>query len=193
MRILLILGHPEPDSLCGALADAYARGAAGTEIRRLDLGSLAFDPVLHRGYKEIQALEPDLMAAQEAIAWAEHLVFIYPTWWGGLPALLKGFIDRTFLPGFAFKYAEKKGPFWSRLLKGRTAHILTTMDAPPWYYRWIALAPGLRELRHSILGFCGVKTTGTLLMGPVKTSDQATREGWLAKAEAMGRRQGKRP
>lgn len=192
MRILLILGHPDADSFCGALAEAYTRGASGAEVRRLDLGSLAFDPVLHRGYREIQALEPNLVAAQDAITWAEHLVFIYPTWWGGLPALLKGFIDRTFLPGFAFKY-HANDPFWDRLLKGRTAQILTTMDAPTWYYRWIARAPGLRELRHSILAFCGVKTTGTLLMGPVKTSDEATRNRWLAKAEAMGRTQGARP
>ncbi len=186
MRILLILGHPDAGRFCGALAEAYARGANAHEVRRLYLGTLAFDPVLWKGFTEGQPLEPDLQTAQEAIRWAEHLVFVYPTWWGGLPALLKGFVDRVFLPGFAFAY-HPGGLGWDRLLKGRTAHLITTMDAPVWYYRWVARAPGLRELRDSILAFCGVKTTKTLLLGSVKRSDGERRTRWLAQAEGLGR------
>jgi|SRR3989304_5289898 len=92
------------NSFCGVLAEAYIEGAkaAGADIKQLYLGELKFDPILWHGYKEIQELEEDLKMAQEFILWAEHLVFVYPTWWGTIPALLKGFIDRTFLPGFAF-------------------------------------------------------------------------------------------
>lgn len=84
-KILLILGHPARQSLCGQLADRYQDGALaqGHEVRRLDLGQLDFDPVLHEGYREVQALEPDLQRAQADLLWADHLVWVYPNWWGG--------------------------------------------------------------------------------------------------------------
>jgi NAD(P)H dehydrogenase (quinone) len=105
-KVLIIMGHPNKDSFGNSLADVYERGAinANAEIRRINLADLSFDPILHQGYKEIQTFEPDLQKAQQDILWAEHLVFVYPIWWGNLPALVKGFVDRVFLPGFAFKY-----------------------------------------------------------------------------------------
>lgn len=97
-RVLVILGHSSEASLCGAIADAYLKGAKAAErdVRFLSLGKLNFDPILRDGYNTIQALEPDLIAAQESITWAEHLVFVYPIWWGSIPAILKGFFDLEF-------------------------------------------------------------------------------------------------
>lgn len=185
----MILGHPQPDSLCGALADAYAAGArdAGNEVRLLRLGDLHFDPVLHHGYRQIQDLEPDLVAAREAIVWAEHLVFVYPTWWGTMPALLKGFLDRTFLPGFAFKF-RPGSRFWDRLLAGRSGRLIVTMDTPPWHFRWFYRAPGHNQMRRTVLEFCGVRPVRTATFGPVKESDAARREAWIAKVTQIGRR-----
>ena len=188
-RILVILGHPNSASFCGALADAYVSGAeaAGSEVRRLTLGELSFDPVLHLGYGGHQELEPDLVASQEAILWAQHLVFVYPIWWGAMPALLKGFIDRTFLPGFAFKYRTGSA-LWDRLLAGRTAHLLVTMDSPPWYFRWVSRMPGHHQMKRTILEFCGVKPVAISDFGPVKGSSLEKRASWLARAETYGRR-----
>jgi putative NADPH-quinone reductase len=109
-RMLVILGHPSTDSFCGALSETYVQAAkdAGHDVRLLRLDALDFDPVLHHGYNTIQPLEPELLQAQADITWAEHLTFVYPIWWGGIPALMKGFLDRIFLPGFAFKYREGK-------------------------------------------------------------------------------------
>jgi len=187
-RILVILGHPANDSFCGVLAQSYIQGASasGNEVRLISLGSLAFDPVLHDGYTKIQDLEPDLLQAQSAITWAQHIVFVYPIWWGAMPALLKGFIDRTFIPGFAFKYRDGS-PFWDRLLKGRSAHLLVTMDAPPWYFRWVTRMPGHNQMKRSILGFCGIKPVAISDFGPVKNSSQQQRENWLSKVNAYGR------
>ena len=108
-NILVILGHPDTDSFCGALCKAYIDSAKkhGSEVRQLHLGELKFDPVLWKGYNKIQELEPDLVNAQELIQWSNHIVFVYPNWWGAMPALMKGFFDRVFLPGFAFKYREE--------------------------------------------------------------------------------------
>ncbi|OGB21349.1 MAG: NADPH:quinone reductase [Burkholderiales bacterium RIFCSPLOWO2_02_FULL_57_36] len=186
-KILVVLGHPSSDSYCGSLADTYAEAArqAGTEVRKIHLGELDFDPVLHEGYTRIQALEPDLVAAQEAFAWAEHLVFVYPIWWGAMPALMKGFIDRIFLPGFAFKYRPNSS-LWDKLLAGRSAHLLVTMDAPPWYFKWINRMPGHNQMKKTILEFSGIKPVRISSFGPVIGSSAAQREKWAAKVQQFG-------
>ncbi len=186
-RILVILGHPANKSFCGALADSYVKRAeaAGNEVRLISLGNLSFDPVLHNGYATIQELEPDLVTAQAAITWAQHIVFVYPIWWGAMPALLKGFIDRVFLPGFAFKYREGS-QFWDRLLSGRSAHLLVTMDTPPWYFRWVYRMPGHNQMKRTILEFSGIKPVAVSSFGPIKGSSQQKREKWLAQVSAYG-------
>lgn len=186
-RVLVILGHPSEASLCGAIANAYSKGAqaAEHEVRFLSLGKLKFDPILRDGYNTIQALEPDLVAAQESIAWAEHIVFVYPIWWGSIPAILKGFFDRIFLPGFAFKF-RKDALMVDGLLKHRTAHLIATMDTPPWYYRLAYRMPGHNQMKRTILEFCGIKPVTVTSYGPVKNSKASTREKWLANAYESG-------
>ncbi len=186
-RILVILGHPDPDSFCGALSKAYINGAKanGSEIQELIVGDLKFDPVLWKGYNEIQELESDLVKSQEKIQWAEHIVFVYPTWWGAMPSLMKGFIDRTFLPGFAFKFRDNSKS-WDKLLSGRTAQLLVTMDTPPWYYRWVFRSPGHNEMKRTILGFCGIKVKSIIEFSPIKDSNKEQRNKWLSLAKRLG-------
>lgn len=188
-RILVILGHPIDDSFCGALAKSYIDGAqaVGNEVRFIALGRLAFDPVLHHGYSRVQRLESDLADAQAAIIWAQHIVFVYPIWWGAMPALLKGFIDRIFLPGFAFRYREGSR-LWDRLLSGRSARLLVTMDTPPWYFRWVYRMPNHNQMKRAILEFTGIKPVTITNFGPIKGSTQQKREKWLGQASAYGRR-----
>lgn len=180
-RILLILGTPKGGSLCHALCEAFAQGARseGHVVRLLKLGEMHFDPVLREGYDQSQNLEPDLLEAQRQIHWAEHLVFVYPVWWGGLPALLKGFFDRVFLPGFAFRYRDQSTQAWDKLLTGRTADLLVTLDTPPWYFRWIYGAPAHRQMVRAILGYCGIKTRRLTEFSPVRPSSEEQRQGWL--------------
>lgn len=188
-RILVILGHPSHDSLCGALADAYAEAAraAGHEVTQLRLGELDFDPSLHEGYNRIQALEADLVKVQAAIRWAGHIAFVFPVWWGSVPAVLKGMLDRVFLPGFAFQY-RTGALFPEQLLKGRSADLLATMDTPPWYFRWIYRMPAVHQMRRTTLEFCGIRPVRTLLLGPVKGAEPQRREIWLARARALAGR-----
>lgn len=185
-RILVILGHPSSHSFCGALAERYVQAArnAGHQVRELRLGALDFDPILREGYQQVQPLEIDLLKAQADITWAEHLVLIYPIWWGAIPALLKGFFDRVLLPGFAFKYRPGKA-FPEKLLRGRSADLLVTMDTPPWYYRWVYRMPGLHQVRKTTLAFCGITPRHTLTFGPVLGSTAGQRETWLIKAQGI--------
>ncbi|MEM6771760.1 MAG: NAD(P)H-dependent oxidoreductase, partial [Bacteroidota bacterium] len=86
-------------------------------------------------------LEPDLLAAWDNILWADHLVWVYPVWWGSVPAVMKGFIDRLFLPGFAFRKHEGSMVKWDKLLAGKTARLISTLDQPSWFYRWYYSRP----------------------------------------------------
>ncbi|TRX75742.1 NAD(P)H-dependent oxidoreductase [Pseudomonas mangiferae] len=189
-RILLVFGTPKADSFCHALGEAYTQGARaeGHVVRQLKLRELRFDPTLHDGYEQSQALEPDLLEAQRLIHWAQHLVFVYPVWWGSVPALLKGFLDRVLLPGFAFKYRDAHSTRWDKLLTGRSADLLVTLDTPAWYFRWVYGAPAHRQMIRTTLGFCGVKTRRLTQFTPLRPSSEEQRQRWLRDAERLGRR-----
>ena len=188
MNVLLILGHPRTDSLCGALADAFGKGAteAGAAVRRLDLATLDFDPDVHTPSPNQQAFEADLLTARELIRWAEHLVFVYPTWWGTMPALLKGFLDRVLTPEFAFRTCEG-GTGYQGLLGGRSAQLITTMDTPPLIHRLIYRQPGRNAMARATLGFCGIRPVRSLVCGSVKDASQEQRQHWLEQARRHGR------
>ena len=188
-NILVINGHPNPESLNHALAEAYIKGAklSGAKVEYIILSELNFNPNLRYGYQQRTELEPDLHAAWEKIKWADHLVWIHPVWWGGLPAIMKGFIDRLFLPGMAFRYRENS-VWWDKLLTGKTGHIITTMDQPGWYYYLVFGQPSINQLKKSTLEFCGINPVKVSRFGIIKTADTETRRRWIAKAEKLGGR-----
>lgn len=187
-KVLIILGHPNKETFGGSLANSYKQGAlnSGAEVKELFLADLSFDPILHLGYKEIQALEPDLIHAQELIKWAEHIVFIYPIWWGTMPALLKGFLDRVFLPGFAFKYRQNS-PFWDKYLTGKSARMIVTMDAPAWYNYWINGNAGPKAMKKATLEFCGINPVKVTTIGSVRFLKPDQAKNWLQKTEKLGK------
>lgn len=178
-NIVVIVGHPDSNSYCASLAEHYVKAATGEghDVKLFKLGDAKFDPILHHGHNQRQELEPDLVTMREAILWASHLVFVYPIWWGSIPALLKGFFDRTFLPGYAFSY-RKDSVWWDRLLAGRSAHLIVTMDTPPWYYRWIYKMPGHNQMKITILEWCGIKPIKISSFGPLRGSSPEQREKW---------------
>lgn len=187
-RVAVILGSPDPGSFCRALADEYVTSAekAGHEVRYFRLGEIDFDPVLRHGYNQRQELETGLKEVQEAISWADHLVFVFPVWWGSMPAILKGMFDRVFLPGYAFKY-RKNSSFWDKLLAGRSAQVLMTMDTPPWYFRLAYRSPAQNQIRRTILEFTGIKPVAISTFGPVRYATKSKRQRWLDKAGALAR------
>lgn len=189
-KIAIINGHPNAESFNYGLAAAYKEGAllGGAIVREITVAQLQFNPNLSFGYRKRTELEPDLLKAWEIIQWADHLVWVHPVWWGGLPAITKGFIDRLFLPGMAFKYRENS-LFWDKLLKGKTAHIITTMDQPGWYYRWVYARPGINQLKKAILQFCGVTPVKVTGIGIIKTANEAKRLKWLGKIKRIARKE----
>jgi len=179
-RITLIDGHPDPDParFIRALADTYAAAAlaAGHEIRRIAVASLAFDLLTSRAEWEEGPLPRAIAEAQDDIVWAEHLVIFYPLWLGDLPALLKGFFEQVMRPGFAFRPKAKGLP--EKRLKGRTAHVVVTMGMPALFYRFYFAAHSLRSLERNILAFVGIAPTERSIIGNVE-GDPQHRTKWL--------------
>ncbi len=166
-KIYIFLGQEDKDTTCGMLADAYQKGAQehGHEVRRTNIGDLKFDPILHKGYKVIQELEPDLKKVQEDIRWADHVVMIYPTWWSAMPAIMKGMFDRLWLPGFAFHFHPHLG--WDKLLKGKSGTVITTMDSWPLGEK-ILFGDSTTEIVNAILKFAGITPVHVHKIGMLK-------------------------
>lgn len=186
-KIYILQGNPDTHTLTQALADAYEAGAleAGYEVRRQNIAEMQFDPILHRGYKVIQELEPDLKTFQANVRWADHLVVLYPNWWCTMPALLKGLFDRAWLPGFAFKFYDN-GLGWHQLLKGKTARVVICAASPALLIR-VLFGDFTNELARATLGFAGIRTRVTVFSPSEKASDQR-RAAWIAQVKGMGNR-----
>ncbi|TVR79980.1 MAG: flavodoxin family protein [Chitinophagaceae bacterium] len=189
-KILIIYGHPDKESYCYALTEAYKKGAiaSGAEVKEIKIADLEFNPNLQFGYRKRTELEPDLIESHEKIKWADHLVWIYPVWWGSLPALLKGFIDRVFLPGFAFQKKENS-LWWDKLLKGKSARIISTLDQPAWYYWLVYQKPSYFAMKKLTLEFCGISPVKATTIGPIRLSKETYREKWLERVYKLGFKQ----
>ena len=184
--LLIVNGHPDGESYCHALAEAYADGAnsVGASATVLHLHALQFDPVLHRGYQEAQALEPDLERAKALIEAARHVVVVSPLWWGSIPALLKGFFDRLFLPGWAFRMKPNGLP--EGLLAGRSARLILTMDSPGYWYRFAYGRAAHKAVVNATLRFCGFSPVRATAVYKVGQLSDAERARWLHKIARLG-------
>ncbi len=188
-KILIINGHPDQESYNTALAEAYVKGAEMNEnhaVKVIHIATLQFNPNLKYGYRKRTELEPDLLDAQEKLKWADHLVWIYPVWWGSIPAIMKGFLDRVLLPGFAFKKRENS-VWWDKFFTEKTAHIICTMDQPTWYYRFIYARPSTNAMKKLTLNFIGIRSVKVTSIGPIRLSKDTFRTKWLKKIEKFGK------
>lgn len=187
-NILVLAGHPHSSHLGHALADAYVAGARanGHGVYHWRLTEMDFDPVLHHGFAAPQPLEPDLQAAQADLLRARHVVMVLPVWWGGMPAVCKGFFDRVLEPGVAFRYTANGQGMPEKLLTGRTATVILTMDTPGWVDRWIYGRPLIRQLRRPILGFCGIQLIRTRICSGVFRAGEAQRLAWIDGVHKLG-------
>lgn len=187
-KIFILMGNPDAEQTLGAdLADEYAKTAqaAGHEVRRANISDLQFDPILHKGYKEIQQLEPDLVKVQEDMKWADHFVLIYPLWWAGMPALLKGMWDRIFLPKFAFHF-HKDGLGWDKLMKGKTARVIITSKNWPILER-VLFGDFTNEVARAILGFAGYKVKLTEI-GRSEQMPDLQKARWMKRIGSLARK-----
>lgn len=185
-RILVLDANPKSDSFINYLSEAYVGVAQKHhDVRLVRLSEMDFEIDLSSGYDETMQMEETLLAFQASLKWCDHLVIMTPVWWGAVPAKLKGLIDRTLLPGFAFRY-EKGMVRPKQLLQGKTARIVMTMDTPPWYYLLFQGAPALRQLKSATLKFVGFRSVKSNMIGPVITSTASSRSKWAEYVSRLG-------
>lgn len=192
-RALVLLGHPDPRSLNAKLARAYAdawTATGGGDARVVDLTRLEFDLVLRGGHDEPQELESDLVDMRDAFERATHVAWFFPVYWGAPPAVVRGLVDRLFLPGWAFQYRGHALP--DGLLRGRSSRVVATMDSPKWWYalahRWALHA----TMATGTLKFCGFSPVDFTTLHAVRAMNASTRDAWIDRLADLGRRDANR-
>lgn len=181
MQTAVIYAHPNPNSFNGAILNQVIKALEDGKhfYDVIDLYRDRFDPVLLFDEKKRRSdmkHDPETAEYRRIVKNADHLIFIYPLWWGGMPAIMKGFIDRVFAAGEAYTYQGKppKG-----LLKARTASVYYTADAPSWYLRFWRRDADWVTVKDVMLKFCGVRRVKRLLFAGVKDSSEEKRTQWL--------------
>lgn len=166
MRALVVLAHPLTDSLCAHLAETAIAmlTARGAEVDRLDLYAEEFAPALTAAERGLYygTPQPDatIAALQARLAAADTLVLVFPTWWFSLPAILKGWFDRVWSPGFAFAQGAPIRPLLTSL---KSCLVVTTLGSPWWIDRMIMRRPVRRVLKTALLGACAPKARFAML------------------------------
>ncbi len=188
MKHLIIYAHPNPASLSHAYVEALEATwkAKGHSVEVRDLYALNFNPVL--GVADFKAIQsgtvlPEIAVEQKYIAEADVITFVYPIWWVGLPAIVKGYIDRVFLNGFAYKYTET-GPVG--LLNTKKVLVFNNMGTPNMYYEQSGMDKSLLQTSDAgIFNFSGIEVAEHHLFGGVPSIDDAARKELIEKVKAV--------
>ncbi|WP_170460985.1 NAD(P)H-dependent oxidoreductase [Ruegeria arenilitoris] len=189
-KILILDGHPAESSLSRTFADTYAQAARakGHDVKTVHLSDLVFDFDFGQGnYHDFKPLEPVLEQVLQDFEWSDHLVLTTPMWWGGLPAKLKGLIDRMFIPGRTFdtRNPNKLG-FPAPMLDGRTARVIITSDTPGWFMRLVYRRALIHQMRGQVLGFVGFKPTRFTWFSGASYPKQSSVQKWITRVTRLG-------
>ena len=186
-NLLVINGHPDKESFCNGIVETYIKGIKKSHhsYEQLTLEELNFNPNLKYGYRKRTELEPDLKDAQNKIKRADHIIWVFPIWWSGFPAIMKGFIDRVFLPGFAYEYLPNK-TYPKKLLKGKSARIIVTSDTPKWYNSLFLKNPAINQLKKGTLQFCGISKVKVTYISPIRQTNNDQRKKYLNEIIKLG-------
>lgn len=183
MRVLVIYAYPNHKGFCSAVCQNVTRGlaSAGIDYHLVDLYEEKFNPVLlfNQNKRRSQMKDdPETAHYRELVMQADHLIFIYPTWWNGMPAILRGFFDRVFASGFAYTF---KGLYPHGLLKNKAATLIYTMDTPAFYARIFRRNSEWRAVKIPVFRFCGIRPIRRLVFYGVRYSNEKKRKNFLKK------------
>lgn len=191
-KALVVYCHPNPKSYTHAVLEAVEAGlrSGGATVARVDLHAEGFDPTLivneeHRR-RDLDKVEAT-RRYRELLAGCDLLVLVYPVWWGGFPAMLKGFIDRVLVSGLAYSFQgrPKDAVFPQGLMRDKDAHLFYTLDSP-WLVAW--LDPGFWSSYFTVLKYCGFRTVQRHYLARLKLTTPAQRAAWLRDVERRARR-----
>lgn len=192
MNILLILGHPDPKSFNHAVAAAVsgALRSDGHQVTFHDLYAEGFDPVIPaREIADTATLSARIKNHCDELRSADGIVIVHPNWWGQPPAVLKGWIDRIFRPGIAYRFDEGDSgegvPVG--LLRAKAAVVLNTSNTPGEREKKVFGDPLETLWRKCIFDLCGVRNFHRRMFSVVVTSTPQQRAAWLKEAQELCR------
>ena len=160
MKCLVVIAHPLHDSLCKQLSAQVENKLKQQhhEVMREDLYAQQFDPVLsvpeRASYYAGQYDASNITEQVNRLQRAEALILLFPTWWFGFPAILKGWFDRVWGPGIAYDHASDYGPIKPRLQNLQKVLVITTLGSPWWVDRLVMWQPVKRIIKLALLGAC---------------------------------------
>ena len=198
MTTLVIFNHPYDDSFCNAILKACTNGLAqaNKEIDVIHLDKEKFNPVMteeelkafaiaHTQPQEAEKmLSPQVLEYAKRIKHAEQLVFIFPIWWMLMPALTKGFIDKVFLPGIAYRYNEKD-EMEGLLHNIKQVTVITTMGAPGSYYETKINNAVWKALEEGTFKSIGIDNCKWINLSNIKNTTKEERIKWLNDIEQL--------
>lgn len=181
MNVLIIYAHPNPNSFNHAILEKVTQGLQETDhtFTVVDLYQEHFNPVLKFDdtfKKRDLKNDPEMEHYRTLVKQADHYIFIYPVWWYGLPAILKGFFDRVFVSGFAYTYDGFKP---QGLLTGKSSWVIYSMDSPSWFVKLFRGSVEWRVMKDDVLTFCGIRPVKRMMFAGVKNSSPRKRRNWL--------------
>jgi NAD(P)H dehydrogenase (quinone) len=190
MRALVVYCHPQTSSFNAAVRDSVLAGlaAGGHEVRLLDLYAMEFDPVLsaqeRADYHTPSLNEQPVKEHLDALRWCEALIFVYPTWWYGPPAMLKGWLDRVWVPHATFEMPQPMKPIGRVLTNIRMVAAVSTLGSPWWWWKVGMGEPGRRILLRGLSVLCapGCKTLW-MALHQMDSVGEAKRKAFLARVE----------
>jgi NAD(P)H dehydrogenase (quinone) len=190
MRCLIVYCHPNPQSFTAAIRDRAILGltAAGHETRVIDLYASDFNPVLS-AQERADYHTPDLNITNvsehiEALRWCEGLIFVYPTWWYGPPAMLKGWLDRVWVPFATFEMPQPMKPIGRVLTNIRLVAAVSTLGSPWWWWKISMAEPGRQIIVKGLSVLCHPRCkTLWLALHQIDGASEDKRKGFLSKVE----------
>jgi NAD(P)H dehydrogenase (quinone) len=187
MRVLVVYCHPDPASFTAAIRDEALRSLASAshDVRLIDLYAEGFNPVLSLEQRRAYHTEGENLAGigahLEHLRWAEALVFVYPTWWYAQPAMLKGWLDRVWVPHATFVMPEGNAPITRILTNIRHVVAVTTLGSPNWWWRVVS-EPGRKILLRGVAALCHPRVKRTwLALHKIDTAPATERDMFLAR------------
>lgn len=188
MKQLIVFAHPNPKSFGAGIVDTIVKASEdkGIETKVRDLYSIKFDPILKgEDFVEFQKgnIPEDIKAEQDHIKWADVITFVYPVWWAGLPAMIKGYVDRVFSYGFAYAYIDGVP---QGLLKGKKALLFSTTGTPNEMYSEMGMHKSMKQTSdEGIFNFSGLEVIEHVFFGGVPTVEDETRKNYLEEVKKV--------
>ncbi len=186
MNHLIVFAHPNTNSFGKAIVNTIEKASMkkGFETKIKDLYAEGFNPVLSAAdFKEFGSgrVPADIKAEQDLVTWAEIISFVYPVWWTGLPAILKGYIDRVYAHGFAYEFTANGA---RGFLNGKRVRLFSTTGTPDEVYASNGMHASMKQVQDiGIFRFCGMTDVEHFFFGAVPSVDDGTRKKYLAEAE----------